>query len=69
MGSTVSKHLVTTYHAKKIVERSMHTKCFVYHRIEVREIVSELIIGRVDPKLKKLRSQFALDIRVSGEFN
>ena len=47
----------------------MHTKCFVYHRIEVREIVSELIIGRVDPKLKKLRSQFALDIRVSGEFN
>lgn len=47
----------------------MQTKCFVYHGIEIREIVGKLIIRRVSPEFEQLCSQFGLHIRVLGEFD
>lgn len=58
-----------TYHAGKVMGRSMHTKCLMYHRIEIREIVRKLIISWVNPEFEEFRSQFGLDIRILGKFN
>lgn len=47
------------------MKRSMHTKRFVYHGIEIGEIVGKLIVRWVGSEFEKLRSQFGLNIRIS----
>ena len=47
----------------------MQTERFVYHGIEVREIVRKLVIGWVGSKLEELCAQLGLHFGVFGEFD